>query len=66
MTEASIAPPQLLTVDEVAAVLHVSRSHAYLLVHSGKLASVRIGRSVRVRPETLEVFIAEREGDGAP
>lgn len=48
----------LLTVPEVAERLSISRRAAYSLVERGGLASVRIGRNVRVAPEALEAFIA--------
>lgn len=53
---------KLLTVPEVAKILRVSRSAAYSLVRVRELPAVRIGRSLRVRPETLERFIREHEG----
>lgn len=51
----------LLTVTEVATRLHLSRSAAYNLIANHALPAVRIGRSVRVRPGTLERWIAEQE-----
>ncbi len=44
----SLSEIQFLTVAEVAAVMRVSRMTVYRLVHSGELASVRVGRSFRV------------------
>lgn len=61
---------RLLTLPEVARILGISRSAAYLLAKSGRLPSITIGpRIVRVRPEDLEDFIlrhrraSEDEGD---
>jgi len=48
---------RLLKSDEVAEILHISRSMAYLLMQRGDLPAVRIGSSVRVRPEDLEDYI---------
>jgi putative molybdopterin biosynthesis protein len=48
---------QLLKSDEVAEILHVSRSMAYLLMKRGDIPTVRIGTSVRVRPEDLDQYI---------
>jgi putative molybdopterin biosynthesis protein len=48
---------RLLKSDDVAEILHISRSMAYLLMKRGDLPSVRIGSSVRVRPEDLEEYI---------
>lgn len=52
------ATPRLLRIDDVAERLAVSRSMAWKLVALGHLVSVRIGRSVRVRPQDLEAYIA--------
>jgi len=46
-----------MKVSDVATVLNISPSKAYRLVGNKEIAYVRIGRSVRVRPEDLEAFI---------
>jgi excisionase family DNA binding protein len=48
---------RLLTGDEVARILNVSRAFAYQLLQRGEIATVRLGRAVRVRPEDLQRFI---------
>ncbi len=50
----------LLNGDEVARILHVSRSFAYLLMKRGDIPAVRIGTAVRVRPQDLEQYIQKR------
>lgn len=50
-------PQPLLKINEVALLLHISRSFAYNLVMSGALPVIKIGRSRRVRPVDLEQFI---------
>jgi len=50
-------PQPLLTVMEVAHILHISRSYAYNLAMSGVLPVIRIGKSRRIRPVDLEHFI---------
>jgi excisionase family DNA binding protein len=52
--------PALCRVHEVAAWLGVSRGQAYAMVKSGALASVRLGRLVRVPREALAALVAER------
>jgi excisionase family DNA binding protein len=47
----------LLTVEDVANRLAVSRSMAYRLCAAGLLHSVRVGRCVRVHARDLEAFI---------
>lgn len=48
---------QLLSPQEVAARLKVSRAMAYKLLSSRAIPLVRIGRSVRVRECDLEAYI---------
>lgn len=50
----------LLTVEEAARLLRISRGKAYALAASGELPTVRMGRSVRVRRDRLEAFLDER------
>jgi len=47
----------LLTSDEVAKILKVSRSYAYLMMKRGDLPVVHVGHAIRVRPEDLERYI---------
>lgn len=53
----------LLTPDQVAQRLAVSRRTVYALVGSGELASVRVGRLRRVSIGQLRAYI-ERMSDG--
>jgi excisionase family DNA binding protein len=48
---------QLLRGAQVAEVLGVSKAYAYQMMRLGRIPSVRIGRSIRVRPSDLETFI---------
>ncbi len=50
---------RLLRIEDVARQLAVSRSMAWKLVTYGQLRSVRIGRSVRVRPADLEAYLTD-------
>lgn len=51
---------QLLTVEEVAAVLRVSRRWVYEAVQRGELPARHFGKYVRVRPVDLAGFIDAR------
>lgn len=53
----SLSEIKFLTVAEVAAVMRVSRMTVYRLVHSGELASVRVGRSFRVPEHAVHDFL---------
>jgi len=52
--------PALLTVEEVARFLRISRAKAYELAAQGGIPTVRMGRSVRVRRDRLEAWLDER------
>lgn len=52
----------LLKAEEVAAALGVSRSQVFILMASGELESVTIGRSRRVPVEAVEAYVAARRG----
>jgi excisionase family DNA binding protein len=56
---------QLLTVEDVADALKASETTAKRLISSGKLPSVHIGRSVRVRPSDLQKFIEALPANGS-
>lgn len=47
-----------LTVPEAAAVLGISRSMAYELVHTGDLPALRFGRRIVVPRRSLEALLA--------
>ena len=53
-------PSRLLNAQDIAETLSIGLSTVYLLLERGELPSIRIGRSVRVRPEDLEEFIESR------
>ncbi len=56
MTALSELPPTL-TADEVAGVLRISRWQAYELAKTGRLPSLRLGRTVRFpRRAVLELL----------
>ncbi len=57
--------PLLLTAEQAARLLSVSRSRIYEWLQSGELPSVSLGRSRRVSRRALEAFVAERESAGA-
>lgn len=53
---------ELLTVEEVASVLRVSKMTVYRKVHSGELESVHFGRSFRVPAYAVERYLAAATG----
>lgn len=64
--------PDLLTVEEAAAVLRIGRASAYEMARAWRASGGReglpvlsLGRSLRVPRAVLENMVALREGDGA-
>ncbi len=58
------ALPGLLTSDEAADRLAVSKRTLWSLTKEGRVRCVRIGRSVRYDPRDLEAFIAAAKKGG--
>ena len=55
--EQALSEVQFLTVAEVAGRMRVSKMTVYRLVHSGELASVRVGRSFRVPERAVHDYL---------
>ena len=49
--------PMLVTANQVARLLGVSRSQVYVLMKSGQLGSVQIGRSRRITKDQVLDFV---------
>jgi excisionase family DNA binding protein len=58
MTTAEL--PLVLTVEEVARALRVSRGSAYEAIRCGDIPSVRIGRGIRVPRHALAALLGEQ------
>jgi excisionase family DNA binding protein len=56
---------RLLTADELGQRWQVRAQHVYALARDGDLPHVRIGRYVRFRLESIEVWEAEQEATHA-
>lgn len=55
-------PPKLAyTVKEVAAMLSLSRSHLYELIHARKIETIKIGRARRITKRQLDDYVREQE-----
>jgi len=61
----SITKTPLLTRYEAAEALHQSLRAIDNIIADGSLKVVRIGRSVRIRRETLEEFVDARESSNS-
>ena len=56
----------LLTVDEVAQRLGVSKDWVWAQARAGSIPNVRIGRYRRFREEAIEEWLAGLEGNVSP
>ena len=50
---------QLLTGEEVARILKISRAYAYRLMKQGDIPTIKMGRTIRVSYDNLLKFIQE-------
>lgn len=53
-----------LTVEQIAKLLQISRTHAYALVHQRGFPSVRLGRVIRVPRAALDRWIEQQAAGG--
>lgn len=52
---------EVLSTGEIARLISASRQHVVDLCDTGQLASFRVGKHRRVRRETVDAYLAERE-----
>ena len=55
---------ELLTPDDVCALLKVKKSWLYDAVENGALEAIRLGKQLRFRPSALTRYLDERAGNG--
>lgn len=48
---------QLLTVQQVANLLQVSRATVYREIQTGRLTAVHIGRCIRITTESVDAYV---------
>ena len=60
MTPTSSHPPRLLTVSEAAEILNTSVKTVYRRLRTGELPAYRDGGILRIHPDDLARYIAER------
>lgn len=54
---------RLLTVKETAELLRVKPQWVYKMARRGALPSLRLGRQIRIREESLETWLTERASE---
>ena len=60
VTKRPFTEARLLTVNEVADLLRVSRMTVYRLIKEGDIAALRVGRSYRLREDDVDEYLSER------
>jgi excisionase family DNA binding protein len=60
VTKRPFTEARLLTVNEVADLLRVSRMTVYRLIKEGQIAALRVGRSYRLREDDVDDYLTER------
>lgn len=58
----STLEPTMLSVEEAARVAKISRRHAYHLVATGEIPSVRLGKVIRVSSRRLLEMLEDNAG----
>jgi excisionase family DNA binding protein len=58
--------PPVLTVEEAAKILRISRGSAYESVRAGGIPSIRIGRTIRVPTHALLSMLGEPAAESHP
>lgn len=53
--------PLVLRVEDLTQILSIGRNTAYELVRSGKIKSIRIGKSYRITKEALTEYLAQTQ-----
>jgi excisionase family DNA binding protein len=51
---------RLLTVNEVADLLRVSRMTVYRMIKDGEMPAVRVGRGYRLREDDVDTYLSDR------
>lgn len=54
----AIVLPKLMTVEEAANILAVSKMTVYRLIESGDMPVLRVGRSYRIRGDDFDRYLA--------
>ena len=62
MPESNIAEPILLRPVELINLLQLSRAQVYLMLASGQIPSIKIGRLRRIRRRDLDEWISRSQG----
>jgi len=59
----STGPPDVMTIDDLASYLQVSKSSLYKLAQGGKVPGQKVGKHWRFRRDTIDRWLDAREKD---
>jgi excisionase family DNA binding protein len=59
-------PPEVMTIDELAVYLQVSKSSLYKLAQDGKVPGQKVGRHWRFHREALDRWLTGKGGAAKP
>lgn len=54
--------PVMLTVQDVAAFLRVSKNTAYSFINSGVFPTIKVGRQIRIHRDDVIQYVTSRNG----
>jgi excisionase family DNA binding protein len=57
MTTADDGLDPLLSINDLAGLLGISRASVYTLIHSGELVPIRVGERIRFEPADVRAYI---------
>jgi len=56
-------PPDVMTIDDLAAYLQLSKSSLYKLAQEGKVPGQKVGKHWRFRRDTIDRWLDQREAE---
>jgi len=57
--------PEVMTIDDLAGYLQVSKSSLYKLAQEGRVPGQKVGRHWRFSRQVIDSWLAERQNDGS-
>lgn len=60
-----LGPPAVMTIDELAEYLQVSKSSLYKLVQTGQIPGQKVGKHWRFRRHTIDRWLDQGKGNSA-
>jgi excisionase family DNA binding protein len=62
MSQSGVLEPVLLKPSDLINLLQLSRAQVYLLLASGEIPNIRIGRLRRIPRQSLDEWLSRRQG----